>query len=575
MWPTLRRLLTLWRGEWRSVALGLVCAFAYTALSLAIPTLLQRAIDNAIVPKDLSKLTPYVAAAFVLGLLRFCVNFIRRYATSRIGVHIEARVRELLYSAYLDFPRAFFDRHATGQVVSRATNDLYPIRYFIGWGMVQGAQSAMMIVGAAILLGFVNLRLTIYTGLSLPLIGLLAWLFAHRVMPISRRVQQRKGDVTEAADEAVVGIEMVQAFGREDDVRGRFGEKAESVRDVVLEQAGVEAQHLPGLFFLPTLSIAAVVFFGGRDVINGDLTIGQFVLFNTILLQLAWPLESLGWITNLAQRALASAGRSFAWIEGIDRLPELAEPLPAPAGPQPISFQNAHFAYADEDEVLTGVDLEVEAGEIVAVCGATGSGKTSLLNLAARLYDPTDGRVLLGGTDLRDLRLEDVRSAMSIVTQRPILFSIPLRDNLMIGRPDASWDEVLAASEAAGVAAFVDDLPDGYDTMIGERGVNLSGGQRQRVALARALLAESGAILMDDPLSAVDTETERTLLRTVGPALRGRTVLVATQRLSTVVLADRAVVLRDGKLVEQGTPEELAALGGDFTALFGDETRAA
>jgi ABC-type multidrug transport system fused ATPase/permease subunit len=575
MWPTLRRLLTLWRGEWRSVALGLVCALAYTALSLAIPTLLQRAIDNAIVPKDLSKLTPYVAAAFVLGLLRFCVNFIRRYATSRIGVHIEARVRELLYSAYLDFPRAFFDRHATGQVVSRATNDLYPIRYFIGWGMVQGAQSAMMIVGAAILLGFVNLRLTIYTGLSLPLIGLLAWLFAHRVMPISRRVQQRKGDVTEAADEAVVGIEMVQAFGREDDVRGRFGEKAEGVRDVVLEQAGVEAQHLPGLFFLPTLSIAAVVFFGGRDVINGDLTIGQFVLFNTILLQLAWPLESLGWITNLAQRALASAGRSFAWIEGIDRLPEPVEPRRAPAGPQPISFQNAHFAYADEDEVLTGVDLEVEAGEIVAVCGATGSGKTSLLNLAARLYDPTEGRVLVGGTDLRDLRLEDVRSAMSIVTQRPILFSIPLRDNLMIGRPDAGWDEVLAASEAAGVAAFVDDLPDGYDTMIGERGVNLSGGQRQRVALARALLAESGAILMDDPLSAVDTETERTLLRTVGPALRGRTVLVATQRLSTVVLADRAVVLRDGKLVEQGTPEELAALGGDFTALFGDETRAA
>ena len=575
MWPTLRRLLTLWRGEWRSVALGLVCAFVYTALSLAIPTLLQRAIDNAIVPKDLSKLTPYVAAALVLGLLRFCVNFIRRYATSRIGVHIEARMRELLYSAYLAFPRAFFDRHATGQVVSRATNDLYPIRYFIGWGMVQGAQSAMMIVGAAILLGFVNLRLTIYTGLSLPLIGLLAWLFAHRVMPISRRVQQRKGDVTEAADEAVVGIEMVQAFGREDDVRDRFGEKAEGVRDVVLEQAGVEAQHLPGLFFLPTLSIAAVVFFGGRDVINGDLTIGQFVLFNTILLQLAWPLESLGWITNLAQRALASAGRSFAWIEGIDRLPEAADPLPAPAGPQPISFRGVHFAYADEDEVLTGVDLEVEAGEIVAVCGATGSGKTSLLNLAARLYDPTEGRVLVGGTDLRDLRLEDVRSAMSIVTQRPILFSIPLRDNLMIGRPDAGWDEVLAASEAAGVAAFVDDLPDGYDTMIGERGVNLSGGQRQRVALARALLAGSGAILMDDPLSAVDTETERTLLRTVGPALRGRTVLVATQRLSTVVLADRAVVLRDGKLVEQGTPEELAALGGDFTALFGDETRAA
>jgi ABC-type multidrug transport system fused ATPase/permease subunit len=484
-------------------------------------------------------------------------------------------MRELLYSAYLHFPRAFFDRHATGQVVSRATNDLFPIRYFIGWGMVQGIQSVLMILGAGIVLGFVNARLMLITALSVPPIGLIAWLFAHRVMPISRRVQVRKGDVTEAADEAVVGIEMVQAFGREDDVRARFTDKAEQVRDVVLEQAGVEARHLPGLFFLPSLSIAAVVFFGGRDVIAGNLSIGQFVLFNTILLQLAWPLESLGWIVNLAQRALASAGRSFAWIEEIDRLPEPASPRPLPLGPQPIVFEDVRFAYGDEEEVLRGVDLRVGAGEIVAVCGPTGSGKTSLLNLAARFYDPTAGRVMIGGVDLRDASLEDVRSAVSVVTQRPILFSVPLRDNLTIGRPDAPWDEVLAAAEAAGVAAFVDDLPDGYDTLIGERGVNLSGGQRQRVALARALLSGSGAIVLDDPLSAVDTETERTLVETVRPALLGRTVLVATQRLSTVSIADRAVVLRDGRVVEEGSPAELAGAGGDFAALFGDETIAA
>ena len=575
MWPTLRRLLTLWKGEWRSVALGLACALAYTVLSLAIPILLQRAIDNAIVPKHGDPLLPYVAAAMALGLLRFGVNFTRRYATARIGVHIEARMRELLYRAYLQFPRAFFDRHPTGQIVSRATNDLFPIRYFIGWGMVQGIQSVLMIVGAGIVLGFVNAKLTLITALSVPPIGLVAWLFAHRVMPISRRVQVRKGDVTEAADEAVVGIEMVQAFGREDDVRARFTDKAEQVRDVVIEQAGVEARHLPGLFFLPSLSIAAVVFFGGRDVIAGNLSIGQCVLFNTILLQLAWPLESLGWIVNLAQRALASAGRSFAWIEQIDRLPEKASPAALPRGPQPIEFENVRFAYGDEEEVLRGVDLRVEPGEIVAVCGPTGSGKTSLLNLAARFYDPTAGRVLIGGVDLRDASLEDVRSAVSVVTQRPILFSVPLRDNLTIGRPDAAWDEVLAAAAAAGVAAFVDDLPHGYDTLIGERGVNLSGGQRQRVALARALLSGSGAIVLDDPLSAVDTETERTLVETVRPALLGRTVLVATQRLSTVSIADRAVVLRDGCVAEEGSPAELAAAGGDFTALFGDETIAA
>src|SRR6478735_5171741 len=575
MWPTLRRLLTLWRGEWRSVALGLVCAFAYTALSLAIPTLLQRAIDNAIVPKDLSKLTPYVAAAFVLGLLRFCVNFIRRYATSRIGVHIEARVRELLYSAYLDFPRAFFDRHATGQVVSRATNDLYPIRYFIGWGMVQGAQSAMMIVGAAILLGFVNLRLTIYTGLSLPLIGLLAWLFAHRVMPISRRVQQRKGDVTEAADEAVVGIEMVQAFGREDDVRARFAQKAELVRDGVLRQARVEAAFLPGLLFLPTLSIGAVIFFGGRDVIGGALTYGEFFLFYQLLLQLVWPLEALGWILSLAQRATASASRSFAWLQGIESIPEPEQPAHLPAGGIGVTFEHVHFSYGTGSEVLSGVDLAIEPGEVIAVCGPTGAGKTSLLNLLPRFYDPTEGRVLVGGVDLRDLTVEELRAAVALVTQRPILFSIPLRDNLTAARPDAPWHEVVAACEAAGVSHFAAELPDGYDTLIGERGVNLSGGQRQRVALARALIAAARVIVLDDPMSAVDTETERHLVENLRPALAGRTVLIATQRLSTVEVADRAVVLDDGLIVESGTPEELLRAGGLFAALFGEEVSAA
>ncbi len=575
MLPTLRRLLSLWREQGRWVALGLVCALAYTTLSLAIPALIQRAIDRAIVPGHSSRLWPYVVAILALSLIRFGVNFTRRSATARIGVHIEARMRELLYDAYLSFPRAFFDRHSTGQVVSRATNDLYPIRYFIGWGMVQGAQSAMMIVGAGIVLTLVNPRLALYTGLSMPLIGLVAWLFAHRVMPISRLVQTRKGDVTEAADEAVVGIEMVQAFGREDDVRERFGDKAGEVRAVVLRQAGIEARHLPGLYFLPGLSIAAVVFFGGRDVIAGQLSIGQFVLFNTILLQLAWPLESLGWITNLAQRALASAGRSFAWIDGVDRLPEPATPQSLAAGPQPIAFQGVHFAYGDEDEVLRGLDLDVRAGEIVAVCGATGSGKTTVLNLLPRFYDPTAGRLLLGGIDARDLPVADLRAAVSVVTQKPVLFSVPLRDNLTIGRPGATWDEVLAASRAAGVDAFVDDLPDGYDTLIGERGVNLSGGQRQRVALARALLREGGVIVMDDPLSAVDTTTERSLLATVRPALAGRTVVIATQRLSTVALADRAVVLRDGRVVESGSPATLIAAGGEFAALFGDETVAA
>jgi ABC-type multidrug transport system fused ATPase/permease subunit len=225
--------------------------------------------------------------------------------------------------------------------------------------------------------------------------------------------------------------------------------------------------------------------------------------------------------------------------------------------------------------VLRGVGLAVEPGEIVAVCGPTGAGKTTLLNLLPRFYDPTEGRVLVGGVDTRDVRVVELRQAVALVTQKPVLFSVLLRENLLSARPDADWEDVLAACEAAGVSAFVDDLPEGYDTLIGERGVNLSGGQRQRVALARALLAGARVLVLDDPMSAVDTETERLLVENLRPAVAGRTVLVATQRLSTIGVADRAVVLDEGRIVEQGRPAELLASGGLFTALFGDESLAA
>jgi ABC-type multidrug transport system fused ATPase/permease subunit len=567
-------LLALWWDERRLGLLGLACAFAYSAVSLTIPILIQQAIDNSVVHHK-HALWPYLAILVGLATVRLGINFTRRYATARVGVRIEARMRELLYQAYLRFPRAFYDRHATGQVLSRATNDLYPVRYFVGWGLVQGVQSVIMILGAAVILTVVSPRLALYTAVAMPLVGIVAWLFAHKVHPISRQVQEKKGDVTEAADESVVGIEMVQAFGREDDVRERFGVRATGVRDTVLLQAGVEARHLPGLYFLPSLSIAVVIFFGGREVISGQLTYGEFALYTTLLLQLVWPLEAMGWIINLAQRALASAGRSFAWLEGIEPLPEPADRRKLPAGPLGIRFDGVRFGYGGEKEVLRGIDLEVEPGEVIAVCGSTGSGKTTLLNLLPRFYDPTAGSVSVGGVDARELALGDLRSAVAVVTQRPILFSVPLRDNLLGGRPDAPWEEVLAAAEAAGVAGFAEDLPDGYDTLIGERGVNLSGGQRQRVALARALVTRARVLVLDDPLSAVDTHTEHVLVGGLRPAVEGRTVLIAAQRLSTIEIADRAAVLDGGRVVEHGKPLELLEQDGLFAKLFGDEILAA
>ena len=573
--PTLGRLFPLWWEQRRLVAIGLSCALVFTGLSITIPLLIQRIVDDAIRGTERDRLVPYLLLIVGVALLRFGVNFLRRFTTARIGIAVEARLRGMLYHAYLRYPRAFFDRHATGEVISRATNDVYPVRYFIGWGVVQGIQSAMMIVAAGSVLLIVNTRLALISAVAMPAIALLAWYFAHRLFPISRLVQEKKGNLTEASDEAVVGIEMVQAFGREADIRARFFGRAEAVRHETMRQATIEAKFLPGLLFLPTLGIAGVLYFGGREVIADQLTLGEFMLFITLLLQLVWPLEALGWIINLGQRAVASAGRSFAWLGQIEPLTEPAQPASLPAGPLEVHFENVHFSYGTGGEVLRGVDLTVEPGEIVAVCGPTGSGKTTLLNLLPRFYDPTAGRVLVGGAETRELALAELRRTVAIVTQRPVLFSVLLRENLLSSRPDADWDDVLAACEAAGVSTFVDELPEGYDTLIGERGVNLSGGQRQRVALARALLAGARVLALDDPMSAVDTQTERLLVGNLRPAVAGRTVLVATQRLSTIGVADRAVVLQDGRIVEQGPPEELLRAGRAFTALFGDEAVAA
>ena len=575
LWPTIRHLFPLWRAQWRLVSVGLACALVFTLLSLTIPILVQRTIDDAIDGGDRSLLVPYLAAIVAVASLRFVVNFTRRYATARIGITVEARLRSMLYEGYLRYPRAFYDRHATGEVISRATNDIYPVRYFIGWGVVQAIQSVMMLIGAAIVLTVVNWQLALTAAVAMPPIAVLTYFFAHRVFPISREVQRKKGHLTEASDEAVVGIEMVQAFGREDDVRDRFSDRAEAVRHETMRQASVEARFLPGLVFLPTLGIAAVLLIGGREAIAGNLTIGQFTLFITLLLQLVWPLEALGWIINLGQRATAAASRSFAWLDGIESLPEPEQPASLPDGPLPVRFEAVRFGYSTGGEVLSGIDLDAAPGEIVAVCGPTGAGKTSLLNLLPRFYDPTDGRVLIGGVDARDVPLAELRRAVAIVTQKAVLFSMPLRDNLLAARPEADWADVLDACEAAGVAEFVDDLPDGYDTLIGERGVNLSGGQRQRVALARALIAGSRVLVLDDPMSAVDTETERHLVENLRPAVAGRTVLISGQRLSTVLVADRAIVLRDGKIVEQGLPEDLIRAGGPFAELFGEEALAA
>ena len=437
---TAGRLVNVWREQRRLSFVGLGYAFVYSVLSLAIPLLIATAIDSSIVDHRYP-LAPLLVAIAVLSVLRAWVNYRRRYATSRVGVAIEARLRELLYEQYLRYPRPFYDRQPTGQVLSRATNDLYPVRYFIGWGLVQAVQSSMLIVGTGVLLALTNWQLALWSALPMPLIAIAARRFGGLVAPVSRAVQARKGDLTDAANEAVVGIEMVQAFGRGQIVRDRFARSRCCNQDGDAPP-GAARVHLPTpIFYLPSLSVALVLFLGGRSVIQGTMSYGDLALFIQLLLQLVWPLESIGWILDLSQRALAAAGRTFSWL---DQIPLLPEPSPAKARrrardrPAVVAFDDVHFAYAEGAEVLRGVRLRVEPGEVVAVCGRTGAGKSTLLSLAPRLYDPCRGAVTLAGIDLRAMTLEEVRSSVTVVTQRPLLFTETLRENLLAGCPDAS-----------------------------------------------------------------------------------------------------------------------------------------
>ena len=372
LWPTIRHLFPLWRAQWRLVSVGLACALVFTLLSLTIPILVQRTIDDAIDGGDRSLLVPYLAAIVVVASLRFVVNFTRRYATARIGITVEARLRAMLYDAYLRYPRAFYDRHATGEVISRATNDIYPVRYFIGWGVVQAIQSVMMLIGAAIVLTVVNCAARADGGARdaadrRPHV----LLRAPRVPDLARGAARRRATSPRPPTRPSSGSRWCRRSAARTTcaTASRTGRRPCGTRRCARRRS--RRASSPASLFLPTLGIAAVLLFGGREAIAGNLTIGQFTLFITLLLQLVWPLEALGWIINLGQRATAAASRSFAWLDGIESLPEPAQPASLPDGPLPVRFEDVHFAYGDGRRgALAGSTSTSAPGEIVAVCGA-------------------------------------------------------------------------------------------------------------------------------------------------------------------------------------------------------------
>ena len=553
-------------------------------------------------------------------LVRWGLTYLRRMVAGRISLGIEYDLRETLYAHLQRLELGFFDRQQTGQLMSRATVDLQAVRFFLGYGLVFILQAALTIVLAGIAMIAINPKLGLIAIAPVPLVVFISQRYGHSARPAIQEVQQRIAELTADAEENISGVRVVKSFARESYQLQRFRHSVSRVFDQSMVATRLEATYNPAIGFLPQLGLAAVLLIGGEAVIHHHLNVGQFAQFYLYLNMLIGPMRSLGVTLGLAQRATASGARIFQVLDRDPRIVEAADAAALPPGNGHVQLRNVTLRYDESDDfgatyaaprdgstldsgtpavpaeravangaspnsaspnsampnsaspngampngagahvarpALSDVDLDIPAGTTVALVGGTGSGKTSLVSLISRLYDTSEGQVLLDGADVREVQLRPLRHAVAIVSDDPFLFSATVAENIAYGRPEASREEIEAAARRAQAHGFVSELPQGYETRVGERGLSLSGGQRQRLAIARALLADPRVLILDDATSSVDASTEQSIKVALDEAMAGRTTFVIAHRLSTISLADEIVVLDRGRIIAHGDHEHL------------------
>jgi ATP-binding cassette subfamily B protein len=553
---TYRRLMGYLRPYRRQLWGSLAFAWAAMGMTVLIPLLISDAI-NAIEKGNKADLLPLAAAIAGAGVLRLGLTVVRRLIAGKVSLAVEFDLRQQFYTHLQKLDLGFFDGQQTGQLMSRATVDLQAIRFFLGYGLVFITQNLLTITLAAIVMFVLNPLLALLALAPAPLIVYTASRYNRLSRPAQQEVQQRLAELTAEAEENVSGIRIVKAFAREEHQLHRFQRSVARVFDQSIYATRLQAFFSPLIGLLPQIGIAIILLVGGREVIDGGLSLGAFVAFYTYLGMLAGPMRMLGVAMGMAQRAVASGNRMF---EILDREPAIQSPPQAPAlpaGDGHVELRGVTLRYDGAGPSLTEIDLEVEAGRTVALVGPSGAGKTSLVGLIARLYDASEGTVLVDGADVRGVDLESLRSEIAFVADDSFLFTASVAENIAYAHQDASRERIEAAARRAQADAFIRELPDGYDTRVGERGLTLSGGQRQRVAIARALLADPRILILDDATSSVDATTETAIKKGLQEAMAGRTTFIIAHRLSTVSLADEIVVMDAGRVVDRGTHEEL------------------
>jgi ABC-type multidrug transport system fused ATPase/permease subunit len=532
--------------------------------------------------------TLLVLALVITGavLVRWALTYMRRMIAGRISLAIEFDLRQILYSHLQRLELGFFDRQQTGQLMSRATVDLSAVRFFLGYGLVFILQAVLSLTLAGVAMVLINFKLGLIAMAPVPFVVFISQRYGRSARPAVQEVQQRIAELTAEAEENISGVRVVKSFAREPRQLERFRHSVARVFDQSMVATRLEATFNPLIAFLPQLGLSAVLIVGGESVIHAHLKLGQFTQFYLYLNMLVTPMRALGVTLGLAQRATASGARIFQVLDREPRITDAPAAPPLPAGHGHVEFRDVSLRYDQHDDfgatyaapshhamsaathsngrvardVLSHVDLDITAGSTVALVGATGSGKTSLVALISRLYEVSSGQILLDGADIRDVSLSSLRQAVAVVSDDPFLFSASVAQNIAYGRPSASFQEIEQAARRAQAYDFVMRLPQGFDTRVGERGLSLSGGQRQRIAIARALLADPRVLILDDATSAVDASTEQAIKLALDEAMAGRTTFVIAHRLSTISLADQIVVLDHGRVLAHGDHHQLLEL---------------
>jgi len=570
----LRRALAYLRSYTWESGVAVLSLLLVSGANLATPILIGRAIDEGISPRRLEVIFIVVGWLVGLALARGLFTFLQGYLAERASQGVAYDLRDDLFDRIERLSFSYYDRVQTGQLVTRLTSDVEQIRTFAGSGVVQLANAVVMLLGTTVLLLYLDWRLALVALAIVPIIATLLVRFVGRIRPLFREVQQTLGRLNSVLQEDLLGVRVIRAFAREDYETARYTSVNEELLDKNLTTVRVFANNFPFVFLFANLGTLAIIWFGGWQIIGGRLSVGDLVAFNTLLGFMLFPILTIGFLSASISRAGASAQRVFDVLDAPLDVKDAPDASILPPVSCRVDFDDVSFRYpGSERDILGGVSFTARPGQTVAILGTTGSGKSTLVNLIPRFYDVTGGGVRLDGNDVRNVTLSSLRSQIGIVLQETRLFSGTVRDNVAFGRPDATDEEVVAAAEAAQAGEFIMELSDGYDTVIGERGIGLSGGQRQRIAIARALLIDPRLLILDDSTSAVDAETEAAIQETLDRLMREkhRTVLVIAQRVSTVRDADLILVLDEGSIAASGTHEELLRESELYNEILGSQ----